>query len=122
MDPTRVHQIVEQVSQLLADRLGARGADLTVQFGAARQLPRRVRRAGAVLAEAQMMAASPKMARRLDPARIGRAHSVCVKYLRPIGAGARRGRRALEVIANAVLGLLLIAAVAFGLAYSRGLL
>ncbi len=122
MDPTRVQQMAEQVSQLLADRLGARGPSLRAQVDAARALPRRVRRAAGVLAGAQEMAASPKMARRLDMAAISRAHAVCVRFLRPIGAGERAGRLALGVAANAALGMGVVGALAIAVARWRGLI
>ncbi|MFT3688149.1 hypothetical protein [Paenirhodobacter sp.] len=122
MEPTNVHQMTAQVSQLLADRLGARGPTLRDQLDAARRLPRRVRRAAGVLAEAEQMAASPKMARRLDMAAVGRAHAACVKYLRPIGAGERARSLVLGVAANVVLGIVVVGALALLVARWRGLI
>ena len=122
MDTTRIRQMTAQVSQLLADRLGARGRTLRAQVDGARALPRRVRKAAGILAEAEMLSASPRMARRLDMAQIGRAHAACVKYLRPIGAGARARRFVLDVTVSVVFGLVVIAAAAIGLAHWRGFL
>lgn len=121
MDPARVHQMVEQVSQLLADRLGARGPTLRARIDAAR-LPRRVRREAGVLVEAEALLSAPKLVRRLDMATIGRAHAACVKYLRPIGKAERAGTLALEIAARVLLGLVAVGAVGLAVARARGLI
>lgn len=123
MDPARVQKMTDQVSRLMADRLGARGSSLRERVdrkGGA--LPRRVRRAAEVLATAETMNASPKMARRIDLQGVSRAHAACVKYLRPLGAGTRRSGYFLGVAASIALGLSAIALAALAVMRWRGLI
>lgn len=123
MDPVTLTQMSERVSQLLADRLGARGHSLRERVESrARKLPRKVRRAARELVAAQALAASPKMARRLDPGTVGRAYEVCVHHLAPLGAGARLRSFALTVVTASALGIVVIGALAVIVARMRGLI
>ena len=123
MDPVTLSQMNERVSQLLAQRLGARGHSLRERVESrARVLPRKVRRAAQVLIAAQAQAASPKMIRQVDPAAVARAYDTCVRHLAPLGAGARLRRFALSVVTASALGIVVIGALALIVARLRGLI
>lgn len=84
-------QLADRVAQLLEDRLGIRGQGLAEKLRrGGRLLPRRVRAEAAYLARACEEARVPKLALRLDHEHITRAYDICVRYLKPLGAGARR--------------------------------
>ncbi|RWR28877.1 hypothetical protein D2T31_12255 [Sinirhodobacter populi] len=111
MQSTGIQQMTAQVFRLMGERLGAHGATLADRLASrGGSLPAKVRRAVEALAQAEQMAASPKLARQLDPAEIARAHRTCVKYLKRLGAGERRRSLALNVAATLVLGLVILAA------------
>ncbi|OOY13193.1 hypothetical protein BMG00_05190 [Thioclava marina] len=90
MGPERITEMTEQVSRLLAVRLGAKGHDLETRVSSrARVLPRKVRKAARLLAEAERKAHAPKVARQLDTRAIEAAYATCRHYLEPLGAGDR---------------------------------
>lgn len=112
MDPGRLRQMSDEVSNLLVTRLGAKGATLEARVASrARTLPRKVRRAARVIVEAEAKVGAPRIARQIDTQAVDAAHATCVSYLRPLGFGARLWGGTLQVIATVFLGLLLMAAV-----------
>lgn len=107
MNPITVHQMAERVSQLLAERLGAKGRGLRARIESrSRALPRRVRAAARFLAEAETMAQSPKIARQVSMEQVAEAYDICVRYLQPLGAGARRWSLVLSMAASVAFALL----------------
>lgn len=91
MTSMATQQLADRVAQLMEDRLGIRGQGLAAKLRrGGRLLPRRVRSEAEYLARACEEAKVPKLALRLDHARITRAYDACVRYLKPLGAGARR--------------------------------
>jgi hypothetical protein len=123
MNPTTVHQMTERVSQLLLQRLGARGHTLQARLQSrSRALPRRVRRAAEVLIRAEAMAASPKMIRQVDMEEISNAYDLCLHYLQPLGAGARLRGMMLSITASALFALLVTAGAVTAVLAWRGLI
>lgn len=111
MDPVTLRRMNDEVSGLLATRLGAKGATLEARIASrARALPRKVRRAARVLVSAEAQIGAPKIARQIDPQAVGAAHATCVGYLRPLGFGARLWGGTLQVVATVFFGILLMAA------------
>lgn len=98
MGPEKITEMSAQISRLLAVRLGAKGADLEARVASrARALPRKVRKAARVLAEAERKAHIPKIARQLDTRAIEVAYATCRNYLEPLGAGDRLRAAALNL-------------------------
>lgn len=123
MNPSTVHQMSERVSQLLTERLGARGHNLRDRMASRRRaLPRKVRRAIEVLVRAEEQAAAPKMIRQADMTEISRAYDTCLHHLVPLGAGARWRALLLNIVTSALFGIVVIAVVAFAVARLRGLI
>ncbi|RWR31457.1 hypothetical protein D2T29_10485 [Sinirhodobacter populi] len=111
MQSTGIQQMTAQVFRLMGERLGAHGTTLADRLASrGGSLPAKVRRAAEVLAQAEQMAASPKLARQLNADEIARAHRTCVKYLKRLGSGERARSLALNVAATLVLGLVILAA------------
>ncbi|MFD2441770.1 hypothetical protein ACFSS8_19765 [Paracoccus kondratievae] len=97
----KIRPMADEVAGLMAARFGGvrrgqhadLGSMLRKRGGA---LPRRLRREARVLADADLKAGQPKLARQVDFEQLERAHKALVSYLRPLGQGAdarRRGRR-----------------------------
>lgn len=123
MNPTTLHQMTDHVARLMEQRLGAKGHGLQAKLRArSRALPPKVRRAVAVLAEAEALAASPKIARQLDPARVQKAHDIAVRHLQPLNAGARLRRLALTIAASIALALLVTGGGVLAVLALRGLI
>jgi hypothetical protein len=123
MNPTTVLQMTGRVSQLLAERLGARGRNLQERLNSrARVLPRKVRRAVQLLAQAEAQAASPKMIRQADMSEISRAYDLCLHHLMPLGAGARLRALLLSIGASVLFALLVVAVSLLALLRLRGLI
>ncbi|MFP1643950.1 hypothetical protein [Pontitalea aquivivens] len=123
MDPMALQQMTDRVARLMEQRLGARGDGLQARLRArSRALPRKVRRAVAVLAEAEALAAAPKIARQLDPGQVRKAHDIAVHHLQPLGAGARLRATVLGIAASVVLALLVTGAGVLAVMVWRGLI
>ena len=108
----------DEIASLMAARFGGlrRGqpaelGDMLRKRGGA--LPRRLRRAARLLAEADRMAGQPKLARQVDLIRLDHAHRALTGYLRPLGRGARWQGGATLIAARVILGLLLVALLAW---------
>lgn len=123
MNPSTVQKMTERVSQLMAERLGARGHNLRERLESrARALPRKVRRAARVLVEAEALAAAPKIIRQADGGEISRAYDTCVHYLAPLGAGARLKALVLDMVTSVAFVLVVVGAVVLAVARWRGLI
>ena len=77
-----IRQMADQVSYMMEDRLGVRGQRLSDKLRqGGHKLPRKVRRAATLLAEADELAMTPKLHARVDEARVAAGHRLCVRYL-----------------------------------------
>jgi len=104
-------QMADRVSGLLEDRLGLRGQDLSEKLARGRRhLPRRVRRAVQVVADAAEMAPHPRLQLRIDEEQVAIAYDQCLRYLGPLGRGARMRARLVS------LGVALLVALVAGVA------
>jgi hypothetical protein len=100
----------DEIAKGLEKRLGIRGQGLEAKLArAGRSLPRWVRRDGAVLAEAARLSASPKLAKRVDPARVAKAHASVSRYLADQDPRERRKDKVLALLAVNVFNLTLFA-------------
>lgn len=82
---------------LMAERAEARGPTLAAQFRR-RRLPRSLRADARTLAEAEAVAAHPRMARLVDPRAAARAHDRLARHLRGLDPRAARRRRRLDTV------------------------
>jgi hypothetical protein len=110
IDSEEINQRTAKVALLLRERLGIGGRDLGhAMKRAGRLLPRRVRRAGAKVAQMQMMAGNPKLARMLDPAALTAALDEISRHLMTVDASDRRKRKVLEMLGSLAFVFLVIA-------------
>ncbi|MCB2094139.1 MAG: hypothetical protein KDE11_07010 [Rhodobacteraceae bacterium] len=113
MSGMAVQKMADRVAELMEQRLRVRGVDLAAKLRrGARLLPRKVRRNAAYLAQASSTAQVPAMQARLDHQRITDAYDVCIRYLKPLGASARRRALLLDMLrgiwASALVTLTLV--------------
>jgi hypothetical protein len=110
-----VQQMADRVSELLEERLRVRGKSLPDKLRrGGRQLPRKVRSAAEYLAMASVQARVPRLMMQLDHRQIAESYDLCLGYLRPLGAGARRKAAVMSFLTTAaavvlVTGVLFLA-------------
>lgn len=106
----------------LADKLGARGHDLSGQLRrAGRRLPRRLRREAQLLVRAEEMGRHPKFARLVDPRMVARAEGRLSRHLEGIDSAAIRRGRAKDRVALLALYVLATSVLVVALLWWRGL-
>ncbi len=107
---------------LLAEKLGARGADFGSQLQrAGRRLPRRVRREAEYLARVEQMARHPKFARLVDPRSVTRSQRRVARHLEGIDLAAIRRERRKDQVAALAFYVLVTFALAVMLLWWRGI-
>jgi hypothetical protein len=95
---------------LLQQKLDVRGRDLGQSFGrAGRRLPKFVRKRGAALIRAEMLAHNPKTARQVDAEAVERDYEAVRAYLDGIDVAEMRKARLLSVTGAVVANLIVVA-------------
>jgi len=123
MSGLAVQQMADRVAALLEEKLKVRGNDLPAKLRrGGRRLPRGIRAEAQVLADAAERAGNPKLAMRIDMARVTRAYDTCVAHLTTLDRGARRRAAVLDALGRIVLNLLLVAALTVAILVWRGFL
>lgn len=123
MSGASIQQMADRVAQLMEDRLKLRGKGLQEKLRrGGRLVPKRLREAGTVLAEAAALAQNPKLQARIDHEMVAAAYDSCLKELGGVNAGERRMTALVNFLASVTVSLMLLAALVAGLLYWRGLL
>ncbi|MCU0907632.1 MAG: hypothetical protein MUF73_09335 [Rhodobacteraceae bacterium] len=118
-----VEALAAEVAELLETRLGVRGATFEVRVARARRrLPAALRVAAADLVEARRMAAHPRLARRIDGARVARAHAALVAHLTALDRAAARRAAVLDFLATTGFQMLAVAGLVLAVLVWRGFL
>ncbi len=88
---TSIEQMADRVADLMEARLRVRGDGLSRKLKrGGRRLPKKVKTAAEVLALSAEAIQVPKLRSRVDPERAAIAYDICLRYLKPLGASARR--------------------------------
>ncbi|MGR3454373.1 hypothetical protein [Pseudooceanicola sp.] len=120
-DMTDISDEARQLEELLDRGFGTGGQGLaTALRKAGRRLPRRIRRAGQAVVQAEMMAGHPKLVRQIDRRRLGQEAARLRSYLEEIDPKARRIDMALTILRSLALNALLLGALLLALAHWRG--
>lgn len=123
MNGVTTGQMAERIAELMEARLGVRGATLADKLRrGGRLLPRRVRREADYMARCADQARSPRLQMQLDHERIADAYDACVRYLKPLGAGARRRAVLLDMLTGIVAAITVTATLVIALLVWRGYL
>lgn len=113
----------DRLANLIEEKLGVGGKGLEAKLGrGGRKLPRAVREAGEQLLLAQRMAATPKLARQIDAARITAACDVAERTLGRIDPFERRKTFAINWLAGNAFNLIVVLSLVLGVIVWRGLL
>jgi hypothetical protein len=123
MSGVSVQQMAGRVAELMEARLRVRGRGLAEKLRrGGRLLPRKVRRKAEFLARSAEQAGVPRLQMQLDHERIAEAYDACVRYLKPLGASARRRAVLLEMVTGFATGLFVTAVLVVALLLWRGFL
>jgi hypothetical protein len=121
MSAVTIHQMADRVAQLLEERLGLGGRDLSAKLKrAGRMLPKKVRDSGKVLAAAAHKAQNPKLLGQIDMGDVTEAYEVCVKHLIAIDPVGRRRDLFAGMVGSVGLGVLVLAVALLGFLAWRG--
>lgn len=122
-----IRPMADEVAGLMASRFGGvkRGQQPDLDSMMRKRggaLPRRLRRAGLALAQADLVSGHPKLARQMDLGKLQQAHRALTGHLRPLQATRAGGGGAVGLVARVVFGLLILGAIALWIMTGRGLL
>ncbi|MEM7471306.1 MAG: hypothetical protein AAF340_08135 [Pseudomonadota bacterium] len=123
MEPLVINQLAARISELLAERLDARGDTLEKKLKyTGRKLPRSIRRAGAQLAQAQDCIQHPKLAMTVDGQAVSKAYDRIVRHLTSINVEAERSRKRYNFMAQTAGQMLVVAGATAGVFAWQGML
>lgn len=123
MSAVTIQQMADRVAELMEQRLGARGAGLTQKLRKdGRQLPRKVREAAELLAQAAIQGQNPKMLRRINEEAVAQAYDACVQHLNGVDVWDRRRGVMMGFAGSIVFSLLLLGALVLMVLRWRGFL
>lgn len=120
-----IRNMADDVARLMADRLGGarRGEHPHLDLMLRRRggaLPGRLRKPARFLAQADRMAAQPKLGRQVDLAAVSRAYQQLTKHLEPLGQISRWRNSTLNFAASVAFGLLVLVGAMIWLAVRSG--
>lgn len=87
---------------------------------AGRRLPRRMRRAGVAVADADYMSGHPKLFWQIDRKRVAREAEILEDYLKSVNPGKRRVDLLLSILRSLALNFLILGLLIYALARWRG--
>ena len=109
IDPKDLEKRVETLNELLQAKLGLRGKTLSSRLKKARRsLPKRLRREGQVIVDAQEKSSHPKLALIQDQSAVNVAFHEIMTYLKDIDPDERRKTNLLRWLAAQVLNIIII--------------
>lgn len=121
MSAVTIQQMADRVAQLLEERLGLGGRDLSAKMKrAGRSLPKKVRDSGRLLATSAHRAQNPKLLGQIDMAEVTEAYDVCVKHLIAIEPANKRRELFAGVLGSVGFGVLVLAVAILGFLVWRG--
>ncbi len=123
MSVVTIQQMADRVATLLEERLRVKGDTLEARLArAGRRLPRKVRDAGAVLAQATMMIRNPRLMYQVDDGKVAAAYDTCLRHLNSVNPSAAGNTLFLDIAARIAFALLVVALLFVAVLYWRGLI
>lgn len=121
MSAVTIQQMADRVAQLLEERLGLGGRDLSAKLKrAGRSLPKKVRDSGRLLASSAHRAQNPKLLVQIDMGQVTEAYDVCVRHLVAIDPVSRRRDLFAGMLGSVGFGVLVLLVALFGFLAWRG--
>ncbi|HGG64472.1 MAG TPA: hypothetical protein ENK34_07850 [Rhodobacteraceae bacterium] len=104
-----IHDMAEEVSALMKERLSIRGRDLAAKLRhTGRMMPKRLKREAAYLAEAAQLSENPRLLKMIDMARVEAAHRDCLEFLKKVDVADRRKGVVLGILASLAMTFLMV--------------
>lgn len=114
---------VETLDTLMQAKLGVRGKSVSARFKrAGRLLPKRIHKAGRIIAEAESAVANPRLARLYDPSTLDAAFADVATFLKTIDPADRRRGKVLGLLGGMVFNLILLMGAVIALLYWQGVI
>jgi hypothetical protein len=121
MGAVTVQQMAQRISDLLDQRLQARGAGLEARLRhSGRKLPRRVRQAAGRLVVAEARSAVPKLLLQVDEGDVARDYDICVRYLSALSPVRGSMAAVVRIAASVAVGFLVLALGVAGFVWFSG--
>lgn len=121
MSAVTIQQMADRVAQLLEERLGLGGRDLSAKLKrGGRMLPKKVRDSGKLLAQSAQKGQNPKLLGQIDMGDVTEAYDVCVKHLIAINPVGRRRDMFAGMVGSVGFGVLILLVALFGFLAWRG--
>jgi len=118
-----IHDMAEEVSALMKERLGIRGSDLAAKLRhTGRMMPKRLKREAAYLAESAQLSENPRLHKRIDMPRAEAAYRDCMDFLQKLDAADRRKGVVLGILASLATTFLAVSALVIVVLVWRGFL
>ena len=122
MTPQDLAPQIDEIRSLLETQLRIRCDTLDKQIHrAGRMLPRKIRAEAAFLVQANQLAQNPKLARMINPSRVGQAHQAISTYLRSVDPKERAKTRLLNYAGFIAFNALLLGGVVIAILVWRGI-
>jgi hypothetical protein len=116
-----VQQMADRVAELMEARLRIKGEGLAAKLKRGRRfLPRKVAASAEFLTEAAEQSQMPKLLIQLDHEKVALAYDTCVRYLKPLGRGARRRAVVLGIVTSFAFSILATVTLVAGVLVWRG--
>ena len=104
-----IHDMAEEVSALMKERLSIRGHDLAAKLRhTGRMMPKRLKREAAYLAEAVQLSENPRLQKMIDMERAEAGYRDCLEFLQNVDAADRRKGVALGILASLAMTFLVV--------------
>jgi hypothetical protein len=121
MSGVPIQQMADRVAGLMEQRMKVSGSGLDEKLRrGGKRLPRNVREAAQMVADASMLSQNPKLLMRIDQEAVAKAYDTAVRYLTKLDAKDRRIGAILDFAASVAFSLLVVAALVFVVLRWRG--
>lgn len=123
MSAVTFQQMADRVAGLMEERLRLRGRGLTEKLRkGGRLLPRKVRAAADLVAQAAVQSQNPRLLMQIDREAVAEAYDLCLRHLGGLDRAERVKGLVLNIAASAAFSLLVVAVLLVAVLYWRGFL
>lgn len=123
MSAVTLQQMADRIAGLMEERLRVRGRGLTEKLRkGGRLLPRKVRTAAEMVAQAAVLSQNHKLLMQIDREKVSEAYDLCVRHLGGVNPSERRKGLVLNIAASIAFSVLVVSVLVVAVLYWRGFL